>query len=103
MSKGLELLKAYENKYTFASQFNGDRLPYYQTIKMLEPIEKELKALEIIKNKSVNVRNLIIYCFEMNDTYEEYVDVFNYCDNYWELGNELLTEEEYNLLKEMLL
>ena len=46
MGKGLELLKTYEDKYTFASQFNGDRLPDYQTRKMLEPIEKELKERE---------------------------------------------------------
>lgn len=68
-----------------------------------ETIEKSLKALEIIKSKSVNVKNLIIYCFEFKDTYEDYVDVFNYGDNYWDLGRELLTKEEFNLLKEVLL
>ena len=61
------------------------------------------KALEIIKNKRVNTHNLIMYCFEMNNTYKDYVDTFNYLENYWELGKELLTEEEYDLLKEVLL
>lgn len=64
--------------------------------------QKELHALEIIRTKSVNVRNLIIHCFEMNDTYEKYVELFNYCSNYWELGRDLLAQEEYDLLKEVL-
>lgn len=64
---------------------------------------KKLKALEIIKNKRVNVRCLTVYCLKLNDTYKDYLDVFNYCDNCWDLGEILLTSEEYNLLKEVLL
>lgn len=67
-----------------------------------ELIEKTLKALEIIKEKNVCVGNLLSYCFETNDTYEEYVKSFGYADNYWDLGKELLTQEEYELLKEVL-
>lgn len=76
---------------------------YHRETPELEIIEKELKALEIIRNKSVNVRNLIIYCFEMKDTYKEYVEAFNYYENYWELGKELLTKEEFDSLREVLL
>lgn len=65
-------------------------------------IENKLKALEIIKEKQVNVRNLIIYCFEMKREYENYIEMFNFSDNFWELGKDLLTQEEYDLLKEVL-
>lgn len=45
-SKELELLKTYKEKYTFASQVNGDRLPSYKTNEMLEPIKTALKDKE---------------------------------------------------------
>ena len=93
MSKGLEALKDIKECLFWSDKGLQD----------IETIEKELKALEIIKSKSVNVKNLIIYCFELKDTYEDYIDVFNYGDNYWDLGRELLTKEEFNLLKEVLL
>ena len=66
-------------------------------------IEKELKALDTIKNKQVNVKNLIEYCYNIALSYEEYVDNFNYSDNYFDLGKDLLTENEYDLLNEVLL
>lgn len=121
MSKGLELLKTYEDKYTFASQFNGDRLPDYQTREMLEPIEKELQegeeyrlkysqthialcklreektkkeqALEIIKKKGIFVNGLI-----KSKDLEEYNIL---CLNHG--MTELPTQEEYDLLKEVLI
>lgn len=90
MLKGLEMLDSIIE--TFYNKESED----------IQIVRKELKALEIITNKGVNVRNLIIYCFEMTDTYEEYVDSFNYCENYWDLGKELLTQKEFDLLKEVL-
>lgn len=93
MNKDLEALEQLKMQH-----YIDGRLPLIDRVRF-DLIEKSLKTLEIIKNKSVNVRNLIIYCFEMDDTYEEYVDAFNYNYNYWELGNELLTIEEYDLLK----
>lgn len=122
MNKGLKTLEKLRQYWN-----NNIPLSVRQGLKIVSTLEEELKdkdeltqalsiatcengdllkykkAFDIIKNKSANTRNLVIYCFEMDDTYEEYVDAFNYNDNYWELGNELLTEEEYNLLKEMLL
>ena len=80
--KGLELLEKYENKYTFASQFNGDRLPDYQTRKMLEPIERELHALEIIRK---------LDCF-----------TFYEIDNQYYVSGISVSKEEYELLKEVL-
>ena len=94
MSEGLKELKEIELKWQYGA---------FTFIPNFELIKKELEALDIIKEKSVNVRNLIIYCFEFKYTYQNYVESFNYGDNYWELGKELLTEEEFNLLKEVLL
>lgn len=58
--------------------------------------EKKLKALEIIKNKMVDIHNLI---------YSSNVEEYNkFAMNYnQELCNTLLTQEEYELLKEVLL
>ena len=88
MSKGLDLVLEQTQKHNYPLKDKCSNC-------------KEHRALEIIKTKSVNVRNLIIYCFEMNDTYEKYVEIFNYCSNYWELGRDLLAKEEYDLLKEV--
>ena len=65
--------------------------------------EKKLKAFEIIKEKGVNVYSLTWVCLEHNSTYEQYVDDFNYADGLYDLGKELLTIEEYEFLKEVLL
>lgn len=53
-------------------------------------IEQELKALEIIKNKKVNLEFL-----KCSENYEQYCLICSY-------GNEI-SKEEYNLLKEVLL
>lgn len=70
-----------------------------------EKVDKDIKALEIIKAKQVNVKNLTWFCIDNDNSYEDYVDNFNYYDDdtYFDLGATLLTEEEYGLLKEVLL
>jgi len=68
-----------------------------------DDVVKKLKALEIIKEKGVNVYNLTCICFKYNETYEQYVIDFNYGDSFYHLGKELLTQEEFDLLKEVLL
>ena len=80
-SKGLEALKKYRNQQTGVNVYADD---------YLDIIEKELKALEIINNKKVDVKYLY-YRAEFN--------VEKYNDNYIE-G---LTQEENDLLKEVLL
>jgi len=55
-------------------------------------IEKELKALEIIKEKRVWVDALIVMSLKEYNTY---------CKDVWNTPE--LTQEEYNLLKEVLL
>ena len=69
----------------------------YQTAKAVEDykiIEKELKALEIIRNRCVNTYDEIFSC----DTYEEYKSTYHYSQEKFNL-----TEEEWKLLKEVLL
>lgn len=68
MSKGLEALER-----SFGS---------WEYLKDYETIEKELKALEIIKNKEVDIKWLGSYV-SIHNTYE-------------------ITKEEYNLVKEVL-
>ena len=79
MSKGLEALKIlYPNK-TNEPYYTRNERRYACSI-----IEKELKALEIIKNKRVD----IAIFFEPNSSARHRIP---------------LTQEEYNLLKEVLL
>lgn len=99
MGKSLEALE--EIKKEINNFYSCDIAYYPNMFDMIHTIGKDLKALEIIKNKSVNIHNLIIYCFELSHTYDTYVELFNFSDNFWELGKELLTIEEYDLLKEV--
>ena len=56
-------------------------------------IENKLKALEIIINKNCDI-TFLISCFKYNWGIEKY--------NYYYNGDYQLTEEEYDLLKEVL-
>ena len=99
-----ERLKYLLNKYTFASQENGDRLPDYQTKELLTPIsqaldqaEKNEKVLEILKNKRVNVRALIKV---LKIKYGDYkLEVYNMQND---TLDDDLDETEFNLIKEWL-
>ena len=87
--KGLEALNRLVDFYNLPSRnpiaymLEQENLNEYANI-----IKKELKALEIIKEKRVNVR-FLISC----KTLKEYNDVIS----------DHLTKEEYDLLKEVLL
>ena len=61
-------------------------------------IAKELKALEIIKEKRVNVRAFLKCCH-----IEDGLTIYNnQCDDKQEKESKELTKEEYDLLKEVL-
>lgn len=85
MSKGLEALERLNSIVAYDE--NEELIPIDEDLSI---IEKELKALEIIKNKKVDVKYLY-YRAEFN--------VEKYNDNYLET----LTKEECALLKEALL
>ena len=101
-SEALECLKKIENEYSI------DEAVFYK--EDFNQIRKELKALEIIKEKNVSVwgfRNKVFGYKKnengniiINDTYKYYLYNFGYYHN--GLYSELLTEEEFNLLKEVL-
>ena len=82
MSKGLEALKViYE-----LEDLQGGRDAFWESYRI---IEKELKALEIIKGKEVNV-----FIFLHSADLETYNDMVE--------DNRKLTQEEFNILKEVL-
>ena len=79
MSKGLEVLQEIKNK-----PFSWEKLK-----DSLDIIEKELKALEIIKNKTVDI--WLIQNKKSNKEYNSMVD-----------SSRWLSQEEFDLLKEAL-
>ena len=109
MNKGLKALEELKFQVGNITYFTRDLQITTFKVRdsgLFEIIEKELKdkeklekAFNIIKNKQANIKNLIEYCYNVALSYEEYVDHFNYSDNYFDLGKELLTEEEYDLLE----
>ena len=83
--KGLEALQDLYARLSVKSDISELDIPledYYT-------IEKELKALEIIKNKELNI--YFVKRMSLED--------FNFCCQY----QQQLTQEEYDLLKEVLL
>ncbi len=67
-----------------------------------DDIKKELKALEIIKEKKVNVGAFMECCLSLS--YEEYIKQWgNWHKHIFKnISGEVLTQEEFNLLKEVL-
>lgn len=87
MSKGLESLERLKNTLLAEG--------YWQDVLQdVAIVEKELKALEIILKKKVNVYDEI---YQTND-YEDYKENFGYTQAQFDL-----TEEEYYLIKGLLL
>ena len=110
MSKELEALEDII-LYLNASEPKGLYCENIETIQQaLLKAEKEHKALEIIKEKNVSVwgfRNRVFGYqkkqngnITINDTYEYYLNNFGCYHNGFD--SELLTEEEFDLLKEVL-
>ena len=88
MSKGLEELEILKFLVDNCSHFEFD----------FTNIEKELKALEIIKMKKVDV-----WLFSNNDNFNDYNWALYLCFHREDSEKCSLTEEEYDLLKEVLL
>lgn len=96
MSKGLEAFTKVKEylECCFGYRNHCEALQYNSTSLFLEPyideIEKELKALEIIKRKGIDINIL-----EWANNCAEYNSNAKYCIGY--------TQEEYDLLTEVLL
>ena len=95
MSKGLE---AYNYIFNTILMPDVDKETRQKIYCAMDDIEKELKALEIIKNKRVNVDLLIdcIYLYKGRalEYYNKKFNILNYDMRH-------LTQEEYELLKEV--
>ena len=90
MSKGLEALERSFNTWDYLKDY--------------ETIEKELKALEIIKNKEVNMS--LVHHTTNAQHYNEIVakhELYLQAGEFDKLRFRLLTQEEYDLLKEVML
>lgn len=89
MTKGLEELK---DMLGVLNALSGCKLNMCS--ERIKPIVKELKAFEIIKKKKVDVVGIVIY-----EDYEQYcrAEKDSKLRKDW-----LLTQDEYNLLKEVL-
>ena len=61
----------------------------------IEKIEKELKALEIIKNKKVNIFHIWVF-----DDYTQYKEHYPFAE--YSAEEDMLNAEEFDLLKEWL-
>lgn len=91
MSKGLAILEDLKNAFTGHCRELKCETNYIQVCEhKFSKIEKELKALEIIKEKEVNVYD-----------FKEYESKYEYNKHTKEEFQEL-TQEEYDLLKEVL-
>ena len=89
MSKGLE---AWKELLKICDDFGCVDIYKQQPNKSI--IEKELKALEIIKNKEINVHALLLHLRRFDDPNGYNVLVGT---------NYQITQEEYDLLKEVVL
>ena len=92
MRKGVELLNHLLDSYI--DEQNYDYVAYIE-------IEKSLKALKIIKNKRVNIDNFLNH-ITRNIDYKEYEKLHGLF-RIMVFSNKKLTQEEYELLKEVLL
>ena len=93
MSKKLKPLKALkELKKRYGKNFS------IQDDNRMKIVETALKALEIIKKKRVDVLELSVCA-----NYETYLSFFKRWNFHGEYDNFILTQEEYDLLKEVLL
>ena len=114
MSEALETLKYFKSAYNSFLKTTNDmfcqitisREQAKEFVEEVEAVEKKVKALVVIKEKNVSVcgfRNRVFgYHSNMtiNDTYEYYLNYFGCYHNGFDV--ELLTKEEFNLLKEVL-
>ena len=95
MTKGLEAFEEIKKQignihyFDFRNDVPKQTIYELREMPLFDTIEKELKALEIIKDKEVNVNHLVI-----SDT----LDTYNYG---WEEYLCILNQEEFDLLKEI--
>ena len=105
MTKRLTTTEALKILYNH-EDLQGGHDEYWEAYRF---IEKQLKALEIIKKKKVNVYQLF-FLFKLSNGYEVYEKLWNIdIDRHLQKNSDilyslfLLAKEEFDLLKEVLL
>ena len=100
MSKGLEALNSLKYMACIEAGFNSKLITYAEEMEhneMVEEkyniIEKELKALEMLKKKKVNIFHIWVF-----DDYEQYKAHYPFSE--YNAKKDMLTFEEFNFLKE---
>lgn len=97
MSKGLEALRRIGKIHIVRGNRIFDEYLIREQLQDYSIIEKELKAFDVIKNKSVDIST-----FGAFETYEDYEHFYNMKFHLIENEMDKLDEEEFNLLKEVL-
>lgn len=96
-------LKEYEEMKRIKGTTTFDKAIEDTLINACPNVAKELKALEIIKKKYLDPHDFVLCYYTMNNEkwidYEEYKKAYL---NYYENDEYMLTQEEYDLLKEVL-
>ena len=94
--KGFEALKHLDQLARVNEDYLGDDDCY-------EVVEKELKALEIIRKALCKKDDLQLGYYDNDIGKSYYIRIYAQLDNDGEFFEEELTQEEYDLLKEVLL
>lgn len=92
MSKGLKALDSLRFEVSISKDINYIEI---EINNKCDIIEKELKTLEIIKNKKVNIYHIWVF-----DDYQQYKEHYPFSEYHAE--EDMLTIEEFELLKEVL-
>ena len=95
MNKYQEALDRIKKAHYIAMACMGIDKPDIETEKAIDIIEREIKALEIIKTKKVNMFHLWAF-----DDYEQYKQHYPFSE--YNAEEDMLTFEEFDLLKEVL-
>ena len=98
MSKGLEALRRIDKHLIRHEETQEKEFSEY-----ISTIEKELKALEIIKNKKVQVAYLHSMWDDFEKTFNSNDEDVLWLYNEGRPKKEQLTKKEYDLLKEVIL
>lgn len=102
MSKELEALEVSKQLKEFVLGFVKNGLDRRFIHGSFDIIETTLKALEIIKDKEVNVHFLLVCMHDFSNNDEVGREEYNKQEgSYWHTAN-ALTQEEYGLLNEVL-
>ena len=88
-----ELVRSYRMSLSSDPEYSGPAEDLFKSQKA--KIEKKLKALEIIKNKMVNLYQIWVY-----DDYEKYKYYYPFSE--YHAVEAMLTPEEFELIKEVL-